>query len=344
MRQGAKPENFLQNMDILLQILLATLNFINMALHTFGFLLLCCVKQKGSQLIFLLNLSISEFLKNFVLSLKTLQQLLSNSKNSLILIEEIHIYVGIVYDYSIMFSYYMTMFAITADRYFIILLGKRYQNYWSTIRTKYLLVITWILGILTSLTISLAYKFMGDHKEIRYFINAPDREAAVVVYSSPLIDAIFIVLAIAVYYKIFRKYTRSQQKLSNDAIHRQRESAFQLFVQSKFFIAVLLISSFLMFTIIPDMIFSYYQISDKPISSKLDTICYILFVTSDLADVFIYVFVQVKVRKILWKKINGLSLRCKCSRNEEVERLNLHSSEPNKRAHCPKGYRYSTYL
>lgn len=377
--------------DIVLHVVLAIQNFINIALHTIGFYLLYSLDNKNSQKIFLLNLSLSEILKNLIVPMMTLPELFgAYDMGSL---QEMRLYYTIVYDYTVMFSYYTTMFSITAERYFIILLGgKKYQTYWDIRKTKYLVVFTWLLGITGSIAIALMYRF-ASLSFIEYFVYLNNRDAAVVVYSSPLIDAAFIVLAIAVYHKIFQKYSRSQRKIRSEgrsggpatapengvggSPQRKRrrrhsgsaaattaenggsgappqQSTFKLFVHSSFFIVALLIGSFLIFTIIPDMIFSYHETSDLKIARRLDTICYILFATSDLADVFIYVFVQEKVRKTLWKKLHKLAVCAnEAPRNDEWEAFILQSYERDSRLqqyqqqqqqHHNHGLRTSTYL
>ena len=311
-----------------IDIVLIVLNIMNFFPHALGVYLLLELGRKNTQHIYLINLSISEFLKNLVNLLTVIPDIVSLHPNSLYIYKELHVYLGIIYDYGIMCSYILTMFYITIDRYFIILLGLRYKTFWNVTKTNYLILTTWLVGIFISLTLSLVYIWSDNQDAIGNFIGIDKREAPFVTFSRPFIGIPFIVLAIAVYYQIFRKYAKSQEKIN---YCKQNQTRFAIFAHSRFFIPVLLIASFLTFTVIPDLIFSYHQLTNKNVSHTLQVLCYVFYSCSDLADAFIYVLVQTKVRKLLNKKLHRIYHCCrdnKYSRKEELQHfLPLSSSQ-----------------
>ena len=286
----------------------------NISIHVVGFYLLLCLKPKKVQHWFVISLSITEIIKNVVIELTTIPDVMDLSDETWLVIDEIHVYLAITYDYGITTLYYMTMYYITLDRLLRILLSMSYPLYWNIKKTKILLLSTWVFSVLVCTILSLIYKFCGADNGLSYFIYVDDTEAAIVAYSHPCIDTIFLLLAIATYWTIFCKYALSRRRISISSNNRNVESSFQIFIRSPFFVPVLLILSFIIFTVFPNLIFAYYEFSGEEISYTLDVICYILFATSDLCDAFIYIFVQKQVRNTLLKKICCHSSCCKQNR------------------------------
>ena len=106
---------------------------------------------------------------------------------------------------------------------------------------------------------------------------------------------------------MFKKYIQSQKRRARSqptTSNNELLSSFDIFRHSRFGISVLLVCSFLLFTLSPDMLFTYYQISEKEISYALDVICYILYGMSDFIDGIIYILLLEKVRYLLLKKIH----------------------------------------
>merc|ERR1712150_25920 len=80
-------------------------------------------------------------------------------------------------------------------------------------------------------------------------------------------------------------------------------SAFQVFRKSNFYVAVLLITSFLMLMVIPDLVYLVVGFLKAEKSAGLTAYCYLSILLSYLVDGFIYIFLQNKVRRKLQKKM-----------------------------------------
>ena len=295
-----------------LDILLLVLNISNVFLHLLGFRLLLRLKKRKVQDIYLLNLSITEVLKNSIIFLTTIPDTISLSANISNVIDEIHIYLGIFYDYGIMFTYYSVLFYVTLDRYLGAKLNIKYPIYWDVSKAKSLLLVTWLTAAFICITLTIFSKVNDFSKEANIFVYINDTEAPFVTYSKPTIGISFTVFAITIYSIMFQKYVRSQilRKYSR-AYKSSHESIFTIFRKSRFFIPVLLIASFIVFTVTPDLIFTYYQLCHNEISYTLDVACYNLFAISDLIDGIIYILLHKRVRRLLVRSICDRSL-CVC--------------------------------
>lgn len=169
------------------------------------------------------------------------------------------------------------------------------------------MLIIWGIAFCLSTVISAVYKCAGAKHGIRYFLYIDDTESVVIAYCRPFIDVPFLLLAIVVYYKIFRKFSRSHRRITSSTPRKHKQdSSFQIFIHSRFLITALLILSFVLFTFIPDMIFTYYAFTHHHISYQLEAVCYILFAISDLSDAIIYIFIKNEVRKLLLQKLSRL--------------------------------------
>ena len=108
----------------------------------------------------------------------------------------------------------------------------------------------------------------------------------------------------------------------------QQETLFRIFVNSYFFISVMLISSYIILAVIPVLIRSFSSTIEMPISLILYTD--ISLMLSDTADAVIYFFMDIEVKKILWQKCSMFT--CKRSHvfasnsNENLIPLNANSN------------------
>lgn len=322
---GSKQNSSIDAYDVWLVLM----NTANMFMHALGFFLLGSLKRRENdvQRIYLINLSITEFLKNLLILLTVIPDLINLPRHAKIDVDLVHIYLGIFYDYAVMCSFYLTMFSITLDRYFFISWNDAYKIHWKYKQARFLMLSIWALGFSLSIIICLVYRF-HENGVIKYFIYIRETESIVIAYCRPLIDIPFVLLAVAVYYKIFGKYYKSQQRISSSAQggKRKQGSSIKLFIRSRFLITALLIASFLLFTFIPDMIFTYYAFTHKDISYHLEAVCYILFSISDLSDGVIYIFILNKVRKKLLIQLRKFCIICFSStvdeRNYDIESSN----------------------
>ena len=195
--------------------------------------------------------------------------------------------------------FFLTMMYITVDRLLDIYLNIRYEVYWNPHRAAILIKTTWTIGVLVSIGSIVIHEWNWEDTvfEICY----------------PVLEIGFVVLALFTYTFIFRKFKAGRKpphqpflKGSNVPAARQN-STFEAFKNSRFYISVLLIFTFILFMIIPDLSFLFLCVLPDNISAlqkeKIRTVCWISYGIANLSDAFIYIFLQVEVKKYAFSKI-----------------------------------------
>ena len=212
-------------------------------------------------------------------------------------INTIHNYMSIVVFTGIAVVYCMVMVYITLDRLLNILLSLRYKIYCTETKAKHLLQVTWIVALLICTSVSLTYHFNGYIWQTTFFM-----------YVYPTFDFAFIILALITYVFIFLKYRKSRRKYfqSYSQPNIKRDSTFKIFRKSNFFIPVLLISTFVIFLLIPDLVYLFYGIVGNNESDTLFATCDVSYAISNLADGWIYIFMQKSIKAMLWTKMTNL--------------------------------------
>ena len=288
-------------MELAFEILILVINFINGILHGVGIYLLACLYQNHLykvQQIYLINLSISEFLLNFIEAIKRCVKFTmpvnANNGNSSIVVGT---YLQIIQATSFAALYYIVMIYLTLDRLFDIFLNIKYPIYWNEHKAKHLLYGTWFTANIVAIIICLVHKFNEFPWQIVCFK-----------YFYPIIDFVFLVIAIFTYCFIYFKYTQQTTRVhpiitGSNRIAFVKISNLAALRRSKFHIPILLILTFLIFVIIADLTYFFVAIVGGNHSDLLLTICLLSYCLSNTADAFIYIFMQRDVRRLLWKKI-----------------------------------------
>ena len=133
----------------------------------------------------------------------------------------------------------------------------------------------------------------------------------------PTFDFCFVILAISTYGYIFTKHKHSQRRWStvrrlgtittlihdihhpqSSTLERQRSvlTSWKIFRSSKFYSSVLLVLTFVIFLIIPDLLYLFYGMkSDK--NDLLLNICWLSYAFSNFTDVIIYLCMQPRVKR-----------------------------------------------
>ena len=291
-------------MATLFNILFVVLNLLNIILQTIILYLILNVERKNIPQLYLLNLSITELLKNVVLFLILLPDIISLSENMQLIFDHNHIYLRIIYDYGIMTSYYLTMVFIVMDRYFRVLFDIKYVEYWNIKKARLLVLGTWALGIIITIMISILCKVTVDYIAVQYFIYFGQSKAPFVTYSTPGVDIAFIGLAIPAYHKILSRYTQSK-KGNYSTSDKHLPNAFELFYRSTNCIPILISSAFIVLTITPDLVFTCYKYTNREIPFLVDVFCYISYATCDLAHALIYIYIKKPSKRMLSKSIHA---------------------------------------
>ena len=196
--------------------------------------------------------------------------------------------------------YYLNMSYLTINKLLEIILNIRYPIFINEVRIKILLKCTWLFGLTFSTCMVL----------VRHFI--PHFQFGLLtLYYYPTLDFCFLSAAIITYGFIFHKFYLSREALpsgrrlkssraSSSSITR-RASVWNVFRASKFYVSVLLISSFLIFTVIPDLTLMLHALLGRSIPQVMYAVCYILYTLSFFADAVIYIAMQRRVRRRVWK-------------------------------------------
>ena len=179
--------------------------------------------------------------------------------------------------------YYCVMIYLTLDRLWDVLLNIKYHLYWQELRVKCLLTLTWVVGVGLSITISLFHRYTEYNWEEAFFK-----------YFYPTLEFLFVVVAVITYSIIFNRYR--QTRCAPTHPHRSptpTPSVFQVFRNSRFYISLLIVSTFFVFMLIPDLIYLFVGVIPNNVTELLSVSCWISYATSNLIDAYIYIYMQV---------------------------------------------------
>ena len=326
-------------MPVALSVFLSILNLVAMVSHILGCYLLTCQYRQGSQSpqqIFLINLAVAEAAINFLQVLAnhathehppsppfnptgapvpinpinatntSLHKLPSTEE----LDRELYIHakefadglcgwqhsVKIVRVYGFITMYFLIMTYLTLDRLFLVLLHLRYPLFWNKIRTIFLLKLTWLVCILGAVSVLIANHLIHIHP--LYYAD---------MYVYPSFDIAFLTIATITYAVMFEKYRKSKmnvvQHVTVGSSNQFRPSTIQLFRKSRFYIPMLLITSFVVFMAIPDLVQTFYVTMQDVEDEVLGNVLRILWAMSYLTDAVIYIWLKVSVRELLRRKL-----------------------------------------
>ena len=312
-------------------IIMAIMNFI---IHTLGCTLLINIyrkeRKKTVQQLYLICHSLVIAVKNVLALLLVILEFLPNTTLS-----GFKEYLAIIFG-TVTYCYYSFMFFLTSDRLAGIILNFRYPVCWSIRKAKYLVASTIFINLILCVGLSITYGYLGEDKFISYHIYA-----IFYTYIPTTLDISFLALAIVTYTVIFIKYSESRRlpsrhKSRNTTIRKSRNRSrylsrnkstnqpneghptlSRLLFKSRFLISILLISSFLLFSVVPGLIIACFETTSNEMSYILLFCIYISFKVSDAVEAIIYIFLQRKVRKLLLKKIQLGS--CKFNGNAEED-------------------------
>jgi hypothetical protein len=214
-------------------------------------------------------------------------------------------YVKILMFAGISIVYYLDMMYLTVDKLLEIMLNIKYPQYWNKNRTKHLLIATWMFSGVLVVVVSLLHTYTTWYNWEEHIFK----------YCFPLLNFIFIILAVTSYGFIFHKFRQSRHDhimvkdrlIAKDKTktvkQNMKASIFQLIRRSKFFMIFLLIVTFLLFIVVPDLTYLFVRVVNGKDSKTLEVACWILYAVGNLADCYIYIFMQPAVKKLLMKKL-----------------------------------------
>lgn len=290
---------------VALEITLIVLNLSNVVLHSIGFFLMVHLHLKNSksiQRVFLIGLSMTEVLSNSLVFVLTFPWLLPYTEEMDDTMSLVSVYLSIVYDYLVDFTFYMTMAYVTIDRLVCSLLNIKYPIYCRPKKAVFLMAGTWGFGIIVTITLSFVYRFYPNKRITRFFVYSEEGDdSEFVVAANQTFSCVFILIAVFSYAVIFRKFVNAQRRRTMQQ-EAHRRSVFQIFRHSGFFIPVLLVVTWILFNFIPNTVFLHYIVHEMEMAESLETGLWILFAIADLSDGTIYIFLQKDVRTLLLRK------------------------------------------
>lgn len=276
---------------VTLNIILMVLNVANVLCHSIGINLLNQLKRNGVesvQNIYVKNLSIAELFLNTVVLLDRFSKIFPRNPAVAYIISKVHYYLLILVFTGIALVYYFMMFYLTLDKLFEVYLNLRYAVYWNERKAGRLVKTTWLFGLVTSLSISIAHAYNGFCFEFNFSM-----------YVYPLLNISFILTAVTVYCYLFHVYKETRNiPIVQGSGHVTKPKLYDVFRGSTFYIPVCLILSFLVLFVIPSLVFGVYGITKGKLSQTMVVGLWICEATSTLVDAFIYVFMMKAVRKL----------------------------------------------
>ena len=277
------------------------LTHVNLIVHGFGSFLLIRVIKKGEthpQLLCIFNLSLSLFLKSGLTTVLCYVRLFPKT-----IIRYAKPYIFINLQIVLELLVFLFMVYLTLDRLLAVALNIKYRIYCTVYKAKVVLKSTWLVVVILGLSLCLLYAF----HVISYKIY-PYRS-----YIHITLNFGFIIFSFVTYGYIFYKYANSLlRQSSRETSTNDNGGLFQVFLQSNFSIALLMIANFLLFIIVPqiiDIILGFSFIKEDIIWSRARIL---MNKTADLTNALIYVFMERRVRRLFFKYL----LCCHCSVEE----------------------------
>lgn len=299
------------------------LKIANIIVHSIGISILRCLMKNDTedvQMIYIVNLSATELIINATSFLRNMLKMTPYSVFHSKEFKAILVY-SYIADYVILkVSLYTTMAIITIDRMSLIILNVLYPVYWNARKARCFLKGIWVVSFLVFIVASVLHNITCntehniEHNETLEVVENDTQHASkchghqktmfsVVNYVTVIFDFSFIVVAVISYGTIFHKLQQSQRNRRSSEPVSER-SLWQIFRQSRFDTVLLLISTFIVFVIPPDLIWAFYSLKYRNKAVELwTTTSYAL---SYLSDGCIYIFMNEKVKSLLFRKIRKL--------------------------------------
>ena len=297
--ESAVKANIRDMNNVLIGILMV-LTMVNICLHSTGCYLLFCLYGKTNQTLqqlYLINLSCCEVVINLVELMCCAVELISTSTN----INEFQKYLDIINLAGNGTVYYLSISYVNLDRLFDILLNIRYPVYWSEQKAKYLITCTWSVGVIVAVVFCLSYQIEGTEQYHVLFT-----------YFFPTLNSAFLVIALATYSFIYHKYKQTRimptQKVRRRGVTVKPPSTASInpmavYRNSRFHIPVLIVTSFVVLKVIPDLVAQIIGCGNKEKCKVILYICFMSHALTGIASAYIYVFMEKSVKRLLQKRI-----------------------------------------
>ena len=227
------------NLHVISWYIYAVIASINSVLHGIGGILLIKTykRRKTSQHLLLVNLSLTELLRN-ITRVAICSIFITERRDSVATYTLWAVYITFV-----TYLYFSAMFLITVDRLVATLLNVRHKMICTTNRTQWLVAVVWLLVSLVTVCVSVYYHSLYGI----LWMYVCDVIHRVLVYRViTVLTVLYLISAVVCYTLIFLRYTRSKRSIAQNHL-----SNLQLFRKSKFYVSILLITSFIFLQVVP---------------------------------------------------------------------------------------------
>ena len=144
-----------------------------------------------------------------------------------------------------------------------------------------------------------------------------------VAYLYPTFEFIFIVVAVIAYSLLFHKYRKSRippvKIAPGQSGLRKLPSVHKVFLTSRFYVAVLLIATFLVFVTTADLMYSFGVATGYNKPGMVNELLRLSIAFGCLCDALIYIFMNTHVKRLLYKKLPSTCL----SRRRDDNRVGI---------------------
>ena len=264
---------------------------IPMTLHLFSIYILYIAQGshfKDNQRYFFINLSFSEFLICFVGIVKRICKIYQWKDGAT--------YVRFIQAGIATFVYYFTMILLTFDRFWEIFLNLRYPVYFSPKKTQIAIATIWGFSICFTMLLC-----------IMNTIN-PDVPNAILTYFYFIFGVLCIGVSAATYAYIAQKiyYNKINEDKQISAITAadctiSNAKKRKILLQS-LYLPVLLLVTFLLFVIIPEIVYFYYDLNNLQMSDHLYMLLTVSYFIAYMSDVFIYILGSKYIRRTILRR------------------------------------------
>ena len=280
-----------------------TLNLSNLIVQSVGIRLLYLLYNngvRGSQQVYLISLTLSQFLMNLLQLAKGLANILPFPPHLRWWVHLYQNYLMIALFQGLIPVFYLNMIFLTLDRLLTVAFSLKYSAVWDEKKVRKLLTAIWIIGAVSATTAATIYHEYTYKLDIIFFKCI-----------FPILEISFPLLAALTYSKLFRKHRKSYrlsrlvrhcQARRRCAVRRRRKTTgFHVFWRSRFIVSVNIVLIFILLRLIPTSSFLFYVVieGNTKYTNIVLTLCCITYSVHDLFNAFVYIFLASSVKSLM---------------------------------------------
>ena len=252
-----------------LVVTLVVMSAINATLHIIATRILISIHRRSSQIINLINLSTIQTVVSCLVFMDECAELVYDCIDirpaifKILKKVECYMYISIYVAFCL---FYVSMILLILDRFLLVYLNLRYDVYWSPQKSKKIVVVVWILSVFVCVVLCLVH-----------WLGVFNYQAILTGIVSPVFNISLLMFALLVYLYIFHQYRskRNNPQISvventsesstirhegaskmRIALRRKRkESVYDTFRNSRFYLDFLMVVSFLLFLVAPNLLY-----------------------------------------------------------------------------------------